>query len=45
LQKERETFSCERRLANGNYVAYACGTLKRPRYINEKIEMELVEFK
>ena len=35
----------ERRAANGNYVSYACGPLRRPRYINEKIEEELVEFK
>jgi hypothetical protein len=43
--RERETFSVERRAANGNYIAYACGPLRRPRYINEKIEEELVEFK
>lgn len=35
----------ERRAANGNYVSFACGPLKRPRYINERIEQELVEFK
>lgn len=35
----------ERRAANGNYVAFACGPLKRPRYINERIEQELIEFK
>lgn len=35
----------ERKTANGNYVAYACGPLKRPRYINERIEQELIEFK
>ena len=45
LMRERETFSVERRAANGNYIAYACGPLKRPRYINEKIEQELIEFK
>jgi hypothetical protein len=38
--------SVERRAANGNYVAFACGPLiGRQRYINEKIEEELVEFK
>ena len=37
-QRERETFSMERKTANGNYVAFACGPLKRPRYINERIE-------
>ena len=44
-QVRDHAFSVERRAANGNYIAYACGTLKRPRYINEKIEQELVEFK
>eukprot|EP00347_Sterkiella_histriomuscorum_P015261 403357698 len=43
--KDREAFSVERRAANGNYVAFACGPLRRPRYINERIEQELVEFK
>lgn len=37
--------SVERRAANGNYVAYACGPLNRKRYINERIEIELVDFK
>ena len=44
-QPSREAFSVERRAANGNYVAYACGPLRRPRYINERIEEELVDFK
>ena len=26
-------------------IAYACGPLKKPRYINEKIEKELLDFK
>ena len=43
--RERETFSVERKAANGNYIAFACGPLKRPRYINERIEQELIEFK
>jgi hypothetical protein len=30
---------------NGNIIALACGPLKKPRYINPKIEKELVEFK
>ena len=30
---------------NGNIIAYACGPLKRKRYINPKIEAELVDFK
>ena len=45
LFKERETFSLERKATNGNYIAYACGPLRHPRYVNEKIEEELVEFK
>ena len=36
----------ERRAANGNYIAYACGPLiGRYRYINERIELELIDFK
>jgi len=35
----------ERQLGSGNYIGFACGPLKRPRYINERIEQELVEFK
>jgi hypothetical protein len=46
LKKEREALSVERRAANGNYVAYACGPIiGRNRYINKRIELELVEFK
>lgn len=26
-------------------MAYACGPLKKPRYINEHIEQELIDFK
>ena len=32
-------------LPNGNTPAYACGALTKERYINPKIEEELVEFK
>ena len=35
----------EDRASNGNIIALACGPLTRPRYINPKIEAELVEFK
>ena len=35
----------EVRASNGNIVANACGPLKKPRYVNPKIEKELVEFK
>jgi hypothetical protein len=45
-KREREALSVERRAANGNYIAYACGPiLGRSRYINERIELELVDFK
>ncbi len=30
--------SVERRAANGNYVAFACGPINHKRYINERIE-------
>jgi len=32
-------------LENGNIPEYACGPLTKARYINPKIEIELVEFK
>lgn len=32
-------------LANGMIPEYACGPLMKPRYINPKIEEELIEFK
>jgi hypothetical protein len=32
-------------LDNGNFVAYACGPLVKERYINEKMEEELLIFK
>ena len=35
----------EPRASNGNFIALACGPLKKPRYINQKIEQELVDFK
>ena len=35
----------EPRASNGNIIALACGPLKKPRYINPKIEQELVDFK
>lgn len=31
--------------SSGNIIALACGPLKKQRYINPKIEMELVDFK
>jgi len=30
--------SVERRAANGNYVAYACGPINHKRYVNDRIE-------
>ena len=35
----------EQRSSNGNIIALACGPLKKKRYINPKIEAELVDFK
>ena len=35
----------EKRTSRGNIIALACGKLQRPRYINPKIETELVDFK
>ena len=35
----------EQRTSEGNIIALACGPLKKKRYINPKIELELVEFK
>jgi len=35
----------EHRTSQGNIIAYACGPLTKPRYINPKIEAELVDFK
>jgi hypothetical protein len=40
-----EYFDNDVRASNGNIVGLACGPLTRPRYINEKIEEELIEFK
>ena len=35
----------EHRTSQGNIIALACGPLTKPRYINPKIEAELVDFK
>jgi hypothetical protein len=35
----------EVKTSSGNIVANACGPLKKPKYVNPKIEKELVEFK
>ena len=35
----------EQRTSSGNIIALACGPLLRQRYINPKIEAELVDFK
>lgn len=46
--KKKTEKSVERRTANGNYVASIYPDqlmLGRPRYINEKIELELIDFK
>lgn len=38
-------FMNEEKTANGNIIAYTDGPLTKPRYINPKIEEELVDFK
>lgn len=35
----------DQRTSQGNIIALACGPLKRKRYINPKIEVELIDFK
>jgi hypothetical protein len=35
----------EERASNGYIIALACGPLKKKRYINPKIEVELADFK
>lgn len=35
----------EERASNGYIIALACGPLKKQRYINPKIEVELADFK
>ena len=44
-QQRQNTTVDEPRASNGNIIALACGPLKKPRYINSKIEQELVDFK
>ena len=38
-------FMNEEKTANGNIISYTDGPLTKPRYINPKIEEELVDFK
>lgn len=35
----------EQRTSKGNIIALACGPLRKKRYINPKIELELIDFK
>jgi hypothetical protein len=35
----------EEKTPEGSIIGYACGPLKKHRYINPKIELELIEFK
>ena len=35
----------EHKTSQGNIIAFACGPLTKPRYINPKIETELIDFK
>ena len=43
---EREKhLGVDKRTSKGNIIAFACGPLKKKRYINKKIEVELIDFK
>ena len=44
-EENSDSEEVEKVLPNGNIVAFACGPLLKERYINPKIEQELVEFK
>jgi hypothetical protein len=45
MQQQKTRTSDEPRASNGNIIALACGPLKKARYVNPKIELELVDFK
>ena len=45
LRNNKPTVSLEKKAENGNIIGLACGPLKKKRYINPKIEAELVDFK
>ena len=45
IQTKDKLLAGEQRTPGGNIIALACGPLKRKRYINPKIEVELVDFK
>ena len=45
IQTKDKLLAGEQRTPAGNIIALACGPLKRKRYINPKIEVELVDFK
>ena len=44
-QGESVLLEGERLTSKGNIIALACGPLKRKRYVNPKIELELLDFK
>ena len=44
-QQRQMLLDGEQRASNGNIIALACGPLRKKRYINPKIELELVDFK
>ena len=44
-QKDTGLLENEERADNGYIIALACGPLKKKRYINPKIEVELADFK
>ena len=43
--RDRQNREKEQRTSKGNVIGLACGPLKKKRYINPKIELELIEFK
>ena len=44
-QQRQTLLDGEQRASNGNIIALVCGPLRKKRYINPKIERELVDFK
>ena len=44
-RKSKMNGSMEQRASSGNIIGLACGPLTKQRYINPKIEAELVDFK
>ena len=45
VDREKHIGTVEKRTSKGNIIALACGPLRKKRYINPKIELELIDFK